>query len=204
MMGGSVGRITLGITDDEVALGSHLLHFWQNDEEFERGVHFLELGLVTDSQYCVLFGDDDANRRVLGILRNKYSRLDDMVRAGRIAVLRRDSSAHVTLARIDAAFGAAMQKGAAAIRYLGNLGLGQAPLPGRGADEVIEIEAGATPLAARYPCVMVCMYDVNTVSGRLLLNAGFGAHAQAVCGHVLQQNPRFDPGGEASSTSSAA
>ncbi|HTX41011.1 MAG TPA: MEDS domain-containing protein [Acidobacteriaceae bacterium] len=194
---GSTGSIPLGITEDDVPLGSHLVHFWQNEEEFERGVHFLELGLENDSQYCVLFGHDEANQRVLEILRRKYSDVDGMVGAGRIAILRRDSSAAVTLARIDAAFAAAMQKGATAIRYLGNLGVGQTPLPGRGADEVIEIETGATRLAELYPCVIVCMYDVNSVSGRLLLNAGFGTHAQAVCGDVLQQNPRFDSEREA-------
>jgi hypothetical protein len=33
-------EIALGITDDQVALGSHLVHFWQNEEEFENGVRF--------------------------------------------------------------------------------------------------------------------------------------------------------------------
>lgn len=32
------GEIALGITNDQVALGSHLIHFWQYEEEFERGV----------------------------------------------------------------------------------------------------------------------------------------------------------------------
>jgi hypothetical protein len=31
-------KIALGITDDEVPLGSHLIHFWHTDGEFERGV----------------------------------------------------------------------------------------------------------------------------------------------------------------------
>jgi hypothetical protein len=48
-------EIALGITDDQVALGSHLIHIWQNAEEFERGVRFLELGIDNESQYCVLF-----------------------------------------------------------------------------------------------------------------------------------------------------
>ncbi len=200
---GSSGSIPLGITGDEVPLGSHLVHFWQNEKEFERGVHFLELGLEKESQYCVLFGHDEANEHVLEILRRKYRGVDAMVGAGRITVLRRESSAATTLAGIQAAFEAAMRKGASVIRYLGNLGVGQAPLPGRGADEVIEVEVGATRLAELYPCVIVCMYDVNTVSGRLLLNAGFGTHAQAVCGHALQGNPRFDSDRETSRVSSA-
>jgi hypothetical protein len=39
----SLATIALGITDDEVLLGSHLIHFWHTDSEFERGLRFLEL-----------------------------------------------------------------------------------------------------------------------------------------------------------------
>ena len=187
------GTIALGITNDEVALGSHLIHFWQNEEEFERGVRFLGLGVADESEYCVLFGHDEANHRVLEILRKSCGDLDRVLQEGRLIILRRESSASVTLTNIEAAFAAAVRKGATAIRYLGNLGMGQAALPGRGADEVVELENGATALGRRYPCVIVCMYDVNTVSGSLVLNAGFGTHPLAVCGHALRQNPYSTP-----------
>jgi hypothetical protein len=62
-------KIPLGISNDEVALGTHLIHFWNNNNEFERGVCFLDLGIVNESEYCVLFGQDEANERVLEILR---------------------------------------------------------------------------------------------------------------------------------------
>jgi hypothetical protein len=181
-------KIALGITDDRVALGSHLVHFWQNDEEFERGVRFLDLGIENESQYCVLFGHDEANQRVLEVLRKKHSDLDRLIQEGRLVILRREGSAAETLANIEAAFAAAVRKGATAIRYLGNLGMGQAPLPGRGAEEVVELENGATLLGHRYPCIIVCMYDVNTLSGRLVLNAGFGTHGLAVWGGAVKQN----------------
>jgi hypothetical protein len=186
-------EIALGITNDQVALGSHLIHFWQNEEEFERGVRFLDLGVANESQYCVLFGHDEANHRVLEILRKTCGDLDRVLQEGRLVILRRESSASVTLANIEAAFAAAVRKGATVIRYLGNLGVGQAALPGRGADEVVELENGATALGRRYPSVIVCMYDINTVSGSLVLNAGFGTHPLAVCGHALRQNPYFTP-----------
>jgi hypothetical protein len=192
-MRNATGTIALGITNDEVALGSHLIHFWQNEEEFERGVRFLGLGVADESEYCVLFGHDEANHRVLEILRKSCGDLDRVLQEGRLIILRRESSASVTLANIEAAFAAAVRKGATAIRYLGNLGMGQAALPGRGADEVVELENGATALGRRYPCVIVCMYDVNTVSGSLVLNAGFGTHPLAVCGHALRQNPYSTP-----------
>jgi hypothetical protein len=192
-MRGHTDEIALGITNDQIALGSHLIHFWQNEEEFERGVRFLELGIASESQYCVLFGHDEANQQVLEILRKTCGDLDRVLQEGRLVILRRESPAPVTLANIEAAFADAVRKGATVIRYLGNLGVGQAALPGRGADEVVELENGATALGRRYPCVIVCMYDVNTVSGRLVLNAGFGTHPLAVCGHGLRQNPYFEP-----------
>jgi hypothetical protein len=187
----SLDKIALGITDDEVPLGSHLIHFWRTDAEFERGVRFLELGIADESQCCVLFGHNEANQRVLEILRTRGYDLTRILQEGRLVILRRESPASDTLAKIDAAFSNAVAKGATAIRYLGNLGMGQAPLPGRGADEVVELESGATALALRYPCVVVCMYDVNTLSGRLVLDGGFGTHPLAVCRGALRHNPYY-------------
>src|SRR5580693_6903767 len=128
----TLDKIALGITDDEVSLGSHLIHFWHTDDEFERGVRFLELGVDDESQYCVLFGHEEANDRVLQILRKTGRDLDRVIREGRLVILRRESSARATVASIDAAFSRTVGKGAMAIRYLGNLGMGQTPLPGRG------------------------------------------------------------------------
>ena len=190
----SLDKIALGITDDEVPLGSHLIHVWRSEPEFERGVRFLEMGIDDESQYCVLFGHDEANDRVLQILRKTGRDLGRVIRGGRLVILRRESSAPATLASIDAAFSSAVGKGAMAIRYLGNLGMGQAPLPGKGADEVVEVESGATRLADRYPCVIVCMYDINTVSGRLVLEGGFGTHPLAVCREALRPNPYYTAG----------
>jgi hypothetical protein len=190
----SLDKIALGITDDEVPLGSHLIHFWRTDDEFERGVRFLELGIADRSQYCVLFGHNEANQQVLEVLQTRGYDLSRILQEARLVILRRESSASETLAKIEAAFSDGVAKGATAIRYLGNLGMGQAPLPGGGADDVVALESGATALAVRYPCVVVCMYDVNTVSGRLVLDGGFGTHPLSVCRGALRHNPYYDTG----------
>src|SRR5260370_15699417 len=119
-----IDDIALGITNDQVALGSHLIHFWQNEEEFLRGVRFLEPGIANESQYCVLVGHDEANQRVLEILRKTCGDLDRVLREGRLVILRRESSASATLANIDAAFAAAVRTRATAITYLCKRGLG--------------------------------------------------------------------------------
>jgi hypothetical protein len=48
------------------------------------------------------------------------------------------------------------------------------------------------------------MYDVNTVSGRLVLNAGFGTHPLAVRVDAVRQNAYFVPHEEAARTYRAA
>lgn len=42
-------KVPLGITEDDVALGSHLVYLWQTDDEFESGIRFLELGIAAES-----------------------------------------------------------------------------------------------------------------------------------------------------------
>jgi len=42
----SLDKIALSITEDDGPLGSHLIHFWHTEDEFERGVRSLELGIA--------------------------------------------------------------------------------------------------------------------------------------------------------------
>jgi hypothetical protein len=182
----------LGITDGRVELGSHLIYFWQDEGQFERGVRFVEVGLRADD-HCVLFGHIEATDRALAILRRNGLEPERLLTQHRLTVLRRESSAVVTLSHISRVFEDALRAGAPAIRFLGNLGMGRAPLPGKGEDEVLELESSVTAMAARFPCVVVCMYDVNTLPGRLIMKGGFETHPLAVCGDKLQPNPYYMP-----------
>ena len=55
------------------------------------------MGIADQSQYCVLFGHDEANQRVLETLRKTSDNLDRAVADGRLATLTRDSSASITM-----------------------------------------------------------------------------------------------------------
>jgi hypothetical protein len=188
-------RIPLGITADFVDLGSHLIYFWESEDEFARGVRFLEPGL-TGNDHCIVFGHDEATTNVFRQLETDGFDSALFLRDRRITVLRREASAPTTLSDIEDIFKAAIRTGAPAIRYLGNLGFGKAPLPGSGIDDVLELEARVTALARRFPAVVVCMYDVNTLPGRLILKGGFQAHPLAVCGDHLLHNSYYIPEAE--------
>ena len=183
-------KIPLGITNDEIALGSHLIYFWQSAEEFVHGVRFLELGLMGED-HCVVFGHDEATERVFGILQAKGFDTKSLTQQRRVTLLRREAPAGTTLSDIEDVFKAAVRAGAPAIRYLGNLGFGEAPLPGNGLEDVLELEARVTSLTKRFPAVVVCMYDVNTLPGRLILKGGFQTHPLAVCCDHLIHNPYY-------------
>jgi len=184
-----VREIPVGITDDRVQLGSHLIYFWESDEEFERGVRFLHPGLG-QGEHCIVFGHDEAITRVLDLLRWKGFNPAELIQNMELTVLRRHASAQNTLSDIQDVVQAALRAGATAVRFLGNLGMGRDPLPA-GEDDVLELESKATALISKLPCVIVCMYDVRTLSGRLIHKGGLQTHHLAVCHEGISENPYF-------------
>jgi hypothetical protein len=184
-------RIPLGITDDEVDLGSHLLYFWEKEEEFERGVRFLEPGLRA-RDVCVIQGHDEAIEYSLKVLRSHGFDTRDLVNRKRLFLVRREHAAQRTLDDFTAFLEASVSAGAPAIRILGNLGVERDPLPA-GQDDVIELEAKASAVISRFPCVLICMYDVRTLPGRLVTRGGLENHRMTVCTDGLHDNPHFLP-----------
>ena len=184
-------RIPLGITDDQVDLGSHLLYFWEKEEEFERGVRFLEPGLRA-RDVCVIQGHDEAIDRSLNVLRSHGFDTRDLVSRKRLFLVRREHAAQRTLADFTAFLEVSVNAGAPAIRILGNLGMERDPLPA-GQDDVIELEARASAVISRFPCVLICMYDVRTLPGRLVTRGGLENHRMTVCTDGLHANPHFRP-----------
>jgi len=182
--------IPLGIVSDEIPLGSHAVYYWETAEEFERGVRFLQIGL-TGTDFCVLFGHEAANVRVLQSLQRNGIDVQALLAAGRLTILLRELPAVETLAAIERSFKAAQQRAATVIRYLGNLGGAPNDLPG-GEDEVLQLEARVTNFARRFPCVMLCMYESRALPHRLMEQGGLHTHPY-ICGHSLRHNPGFVP-----------
>ena len=183
--------IPLGISDDHVELGSHLIYFWDNDVEFRRGVKFLNPGLG-QGDHCIIFGHDEALERVLASLAADGFDTAKLIRDLQLTVLPRRKSAQHTLDDIGDVVQGALRAGAKGVRFLGNLGIGKDPLPA-GEDDVLDLECRATALISPLPCVIVCMYDVKTVSGKLIFQGGLRSHHLAVCSSGLRVNPYYSP-----------
>ncbi len=109
----------------------------------------------------------------------------------RISVLGGKPSGTDMLAEIGGAFQVAIDGGAPLIRLLGNIGWGHKDWPHE--LDILEFEAKVTESCKNFPCVVVCMYDVRELSGRIMVHGAYETHPLTVCGNVLRENPHCMP-----------
>jgi hypothetical protein len=178
----------LGIGTAVAHAGDHIGYFWESDREFERGVGFLEEGLRA-ADACFVFGHEPANLKVLGVLRKDGFPVDRLLAEKRLLVLEGRPSGDAMLKEIGGAFQSAMAGGARMLRLLGNIGWGRRNWPED--DAILEFEARVTGAARQFPCVIVCMYDVASLSGRIILKGGFETHPLTVQADCLCENPHY-------------
>jgi hypothetical protein len=184
-------RIPFGLVPNEdIRIGDHIAYFWETEREFEQGADFLITGLA-GRDHCVIFGHDDANARVSDVLRRQSVNVDDYQRRGRLTVVGSESTGAATLSKLGDLFQKAVDDGAQVIRLLGNIGWGKKGWPEE--DDILHFEHKVTSAAKSFPAVVVCMYDVNTLSGRVIVQGGMATHPITVCGNVMRVNTHHQP-----------
>lgn len=179
-------RVPFGILPSEsVCPGDHIAYFWETEKEFEQGVNFLTVA-ATSQDHCVIFGHDEANQRVCDILQRHGVFVPDLQREGRLTIVGAGSTGEKILTTLATIFQQAVKRGAPLIRLLGNIGWGEPDWPGE--DDILLFEAKVTEAAKLFPAVVVCMYDVRRLSGRVIVHGGLGTHPISVCGNVMRVN----------------
>ena len=179
-------QIELGIGAARVTLGDHLAFLWETEEEFSSGVGFLCRGLE-ENDYGVIFGHNDANERVVTVLRARGLDVDRLLLEGRLTLMQGMDDAGAMLAGIGSSFTQSVGKGARAIRLLGNLGWGRAGWPSE--RDILSFEAKVTEAARLFPCVVVCMYDITLLSGRIVTRGAYETHPLVIQRGILRENP---------------
>lgn len=182
--------VPLGIGDLVASCGDHIAYFWESDDEFARAVKFLECGLQ-EGDSCVLFGHDEANERALQLLRFSKVPVDKLIESGQLAILGAGSSGDATLATISESFALSLARGAPRLRLLGNIGWGRESWPTE--NDILAFEARVTGTVAHLPCVVVCMYDVRSLPGRIILHGALETHPLTFCRNVIRHNPAYVP-----------
>ena len=182
--------VTLGIhgADPLVHQCDHIAFFWETEQQFKNAVGFLEAG-IHGQDHCVIFGYDEANRKVMDILDARGINADHLVKTGRISVLTADKDGDKTLKKIGTTFQKALDRGAPMIRLLGNIGWHKPNWPNEA--DILAFEAKVTTAARAFPCVVVCMYDVNALPGKVILRGGIETHPVTIRGNLVRENPMY-------------
>lgn len=182
------GDIALGLRDEKIKLGDHIAYFWENDREFEEAVGFLLVG-IRSGDHAVVFGHDEANKKVVDLLRKNGLDTDHLQSSDRLTVITGGPSGDRMLGNIGETFQGAVDRGSGCIRLLGNIGWSR---PGWPDDlDILAFEAKVTGAAKQFPCVVVCMYDVASLSGSIMVHGAYETHPLTFCGNVLRENPFY-------------
>jgi len=184
------GKVRLGIRGERVDVGAHIAYLWESEEEFREGILFLVAGLrIGDG--CVIFGHAQANVKVLELLREEGVDTDQEQAEGKLSVLGGAPRGDTMLAEIGATFQKMIDGGAKLIRLLGNIGWGKEGWPVE--TDILQFEAKVTGAAKSFPCIVVCMYDVHSLSGRIIVDGALATHPITFCGNVMRHNPYHIP-----------
>lgn len=165
------------------------------DEQYRILLPYLEEGLSCNAQLMTMVGQ--------GHLRDHLERLRRagmdpalLATSGRLAVTTseetfpRDGSVTPTSivmhweSRIDEA----QRRGFSAVRGFGEMDGALAAL--RRTEELLETEARVNYLALKMTSPVVCVYDVNNISGRLVMDI-LKTHPKVILDGKLQENPYF-------------
>jgi hypothetical protein len=182
------GEIDLGLRDEQINLGDHIAYFWESERQFEEAVGFLLVG-IRNGDHIVVFGHDDANKKVVDVLRKRGIDTDHLQTSERMTVVTGGPSGDKMLGNIGETFARSVERGCGCIRLLGNIGWSK---PGWPDDlDILAFEAKVTGAAKQFPCVVMCMYDVASVSGTVMVHGAYETHPLTFCGNVLRENPFY-------------
>ena len=182
------GEIDLGLRDERIKLGDHIAYFWETERQFEEAVGFLLVG-IRNGDHVVVFGHDEANKKVVDVLRKRGIDTDHFRTSERLTVITGGPVGEKMLENIGATFQSAVGRGCGCIRLLGNIGWSK---PGWPDDlDILAFEAKVTGAAKQFPCVVMCMYDVASVSGTVMVHGAYETHPLTFCGNVLRENPFY-------------
>ena len=144
---------------------------------------------IRNGDHVVVFGHDEANKKVVDLLGKLGIDTDHLKNSERLTVITGGPTGEKMLRTIGDSFGRAVEAGCGCIRLLGNIGWSK---PGWPDDlDILAFEARVTGAAKQFPCVVMCMYDVASVSGSVMMHGAYETHPLTFHGNVLRENPFY-------------
>lgn len=164
-------RLPLGWGDRTVPLHTTVSFYYANEETLGRALSFLRVGLDEPGTFCVAVAGPGYDRRLLEQLQRGYrNQLGTMLEAGKLDVVTDLSSFEAVATAMVERMDGAMARGFERIRALGLVAWGQPDWLDLAA--LKRCEEAANMVAASYPAVIVCVYNVPQLVGDAMLEAG--------------------------------
>src|ERR1700688_2714266 len=180
--------VDLGIGGWHVPLHSHLACLCDNAEHLEQALGFLTTGL-RGSDHCVVAGEAADNQRILCILERQGVDVASCRASGRLGVVGRGPSPLAMLEEVKAGLAAARAAGARVLRLAGIVGWDrerQAPDA-----ELFVFEAMLSELADSWPCVILCLHEVPSLSDLTVRHAVLETHPDVLGPRGVVASPYF-------------
>jgi PAS domain S-box-containing protein len=180
--------VDLGIGGWHVPLHSHLACLCENAEHLEEALGFLTTGL-RGSDHCVVAGDAADNQRILRILERQGVDVASCLASGRLRLVGRGPSARAMLEEVKAGLAAALAAGARVLRLAGIVGWDrerQAPDA-----ELFVYEALLSELADSWPCVILCLHEVQSLSDLTVRHGVLETHPDVLGPRGVAASPYF-------------
>jgi PAS domain S-box-containing protein len=180
--------VDLGIGGWHVPLHSHLACLCETAEHLEQALGFLTAGL-RGFDHCVVAGDAADNQRILGILERQGVDVASCQASGRLRLVGRGPTARAMLDEVTAGFAAALAAGARVLRLAGIVGWDrerQAPDA-----ELFVFEAMLSELADSWPCVVLCLHEVQSLSDLTVRHGVLETHPDILGARGVAASPYF-------------
>lgn len=180
-------KFRLGIGDDFVSAGQHLLLFWEEEAELQSLTGFLKAGLDTDD-HLVLCGPSPANTLLSDMMEERGLHAPELSSRGKLSVIEADDTA-TAVTKLLNLFQSPEVRGDM-IRVVGNSsGWRQV----NDEDGLIRGEAEFDRALVQYPCVTICPYRTRGLNSRTIYNGALMNHPSVIVGNGIKENPFYRP-----------
>lgn len=183
-------KVSLGWTDREIPIGTHMCFYYSDDRTLQDTLSFLRVGLDEADTCCVLFADSSRFDSLLAWLSDGYEgSLDGLLDSNKLIVIGGAPTTAELLSSIGVRLDQAMAEGCRMIRFLGFIGWGKPGWPDEAS--LLEFERRVNDVVTAYPAAIICTYGVPHLTGASLIYGGLQTHPVTMIGDDIRTNPHY-------------
>lgn len=183
--------VSLGWSEERLALGSHACVFHSDDAGLKGTMAFLRAGLDRPGEFGMVFADHKRFASLAAWLQDGYmGSVSALVETGKLAMIPGAPTSDELIAGIGQRLDRAINEGYKLIRLLGFIGWDRPGWPDTAS--IIQFEQRVNQVVRDYPIAVVCTYDVSRLGGLSLMDGGLRNHPIAIIGErVVRENPFY-------------